>query len=94
MTTQEFEVSKAQIAREILCTDSAEVLEAVRKTLRRFAKRTQSAQEAARPSIGPATLEEMDTRIDHAEAEYEAGQEYSSEEVHQYMGQKYPFLCK
>lgn len=44
--------------------------------------------------LRPYTLEELDARIDEAEAEIEAGEVMTNEEVFANMERKYPWLCK
>lgn len=39
-------------------------------------------------------IEEINARIDEAEADIDAGRVYSSEQVHKMMEAKYPWLCK
>lgn len=68
MTTMELEAYKAELARE----DSRELLDKVKRLLRKEAK--------AEEQIKPYTLEELNARIDEAEAEIEAGEVLTCEE--------------
>lgn len=72
MTTMELEAYKAELAREILMSDSRELLDKVKRLLRKEAK--------AEEQIKPYTLEELNARIDEAEAEIEAGEVLTCEE--------------
>lgn len=93
MTTLEFEARKAELAREILCNDSAEVIDAVKKAYHRIAKRVANKPtQAEKPT--PYTIEELHARIAESEADEEAGRMCNSEEVFARLEQKVPFLCK
>lgn len=87
MTTIELEAYKAELAREILDTDSRAILDKVKKLLTRERKKTSE-------NLTPYTMEEINSWLDESEADTEAGREYSSEEVFKHMEEKYPWLCK
>ena len=40
------------------------------------------------------TLDELNARIDEAENDIDAGRVYTSEQVHDILEKKYPWLCK
>lgn len=86
MTTMELEAYKAELAREILMSDSRQLLDKVKKLLRKEAK--------AREQLTPYTLEELNARIDEAETQIEAGEVLTNDEVFNRMERKYPWLCK
>ena len=44
--------------------------------------------------LRPYTMEEINRRLDEAEAEIEAGEVLTSEEVFAEMERKYPWLCR
>lgn len=44
--------------------------------------------------LTPYTMEELNARIDEAEDDIVAGRTYTSEQVHDMMEKKYPWLCK
>lgn len=88
-TTMQLEVSKARLAREILNTDSAEVIEKVRRAFRRATK-----AEAVAPA--PYTMEEIDAHLDQFEAELEAGtlKTMTCQEANEAIRKELPWLCK
>lgn len=49
---------------------------------------------AQEEKITPYTMEEINARIDEAEADIDAGRVYTSEQMHKMMETKYPWLCK
>ena len=85
MTTIELEAYKAEVAREVLNTDSRAVLEKVQKLLSRERKK-------ATEDLTPYTMEEINAWLDESEADAEAGREYTCEEVFEPMKEKYPWL--
>lgn len=74
MTTIELEAYKAEVAREVLNTDSRAVLEKVQKLLSRERKK-------ATEDLTPYTMEEINAWLDESEADAEAGREYTCEEM-------------
>lgn len=44
------------------------------------------------PSLTRYTMEELNARIDRAEAEFEAGEYYTCEEVHRMLEEEFPWL--
>lgn len=42
----------------------------------------------------PFTMEELNARLDRAEADVKAGRTMSCEQVHERLEQKFPWLCK
>lgn len=42
----------------------------------------------------PFTLEEINRRLDMAEADMKAGRTFSCESVHEHLEQKFPWLCE
>ena len=87
MTTLELEATKAEVARQILDIDNWALLNKVRNLLAR--------EHDPRPAdLPPYTLDQINAWLDESEADAEAGREYTSQEVHQMMETKYPWLCK
>lgn len=84
MTTMELEAYKAELAREILMSDSRQLLDKVKKLLRKEAK--------AREQLNPYTMEELNARIDEAEAEIEAGEVLTCEEANAEVRKALPWL--
>lgn len=44
--------------------------------------------------LAPYSMEEINARIDEAEADIDAGRVYTSEQAHKMIEAKYPWLCK
>lgn len=84
MTTIELEAYKAELAREILMSDSRQLLDKVKKLLHKEAK--------VREQLMPYTLEELNARIDEAEAEIEAGEVLTCEEANAEVRKSLPWL--
>ena len=84
MTTMELEAYKAELAREILMSDSRQLLDKVKKLLRKEAK--------AREQLKTYTMQELDARIDEAEAEIEAGEVLTCEEANAEVRKALPWL--
>lgn len=75
------------MAREILATDSIEVLKSVRRAYHRAVRKEMEKAE----SLAPYSMKELNARIDEAEAE-EGGT--TSEEFFAQMEREMPWLCK
>lgn len=71
-------------------TDPATYRHGVRPPSRTEEEMDRMAEEWLRPF----TMEELHRRMDEAEAEIEAGEVMTSEEVFAEMERKYPWLCK
>lgn len=84
MTTMELEAYKAELAREILMSDSRQLLDKVKLLLRKEAK--------VREQLKPYTLEELNTRLDEAEAEIDAGEVLTCEEANAEVRKVLPWL--
>ena len=84
MTTMELEAYKAELAREILISDSRQLLDKVKKLLRKESK--------ARELLKPYTMEELNARIDEAEAEIDAGEVLTCEEANAEVRKALPWL--
>ena len=82
-TTIDLNVFRAQLIADISAEDNIEVLESLRRAYRRA--RNRMKRESA--PLPPYTLEELNARIDAAEAEFAAGKGIPSEEAHQRMQQ-------
>lgn len=50
--------------------------------------------DARRMDLTPYTVEEINARIDEAEADIDAGRVYTSEQMHKMMEAQYPWLWK
>lgn len=89
MTTIELDAHRMELIRSIMETDNMEVLKKMKKY---FVKVT---KEQTKEDLTPYTMEELNARIDEAEAEIDAGiPGYTIDEVHEVMAKKYPWLCK
>lgn len=84
MTTMELEAYKAELAREILMSDSRQLLDKVKKLLRKESK--------ARELLKPYTMEELNARIDEAEVEIDAGEVLTCEEANAEVRKALPWL--
>lgn len=93
MNTLEMEILRRELLRDILNVDDVDVLKKIRRSLDRLRVRPVNAvQEPG--ELRPYTMEELNKRIDEAEAEIEAGETLSSQELFAQMEHKYPWLCK
>lgn len=89
MTTMELDARRMELIRDIMETDNLEILKKMKKYFVRVTKETMKEE------LTPYTMEELNARIDEAEAEIDAGVPgYTVEEVHETMVKKYPWLCK
>lgn len=85
MSTMELDAHRMELIRNIMETDNLEVLKKMKKY---FVKVTKE-------NLPPYTMEELNARIDEAEAEIDAGVPgHTMEELHELMVSKYPWLCK
>ena len=87
MTTIELEAYKAEVAREVLNTDSRAVLEKVQKLLSRERKK-------ATEDLTPYTMEEINARIERSRANIKAGRVHTTEEVRRMIENRHPWLCE
>lgn len=89
MTTMELDAHRMELIRNIMETDNLEVLKKMKKYFVRVSK------EQVKEDLTPYTMEELNARIDEAEAEIDAAVPgYTVDEVHEMMVKKYPWLCK
>lgn len=93
MNTLEIEILRRELLRDILNVDDVEVLKKIRRSLDRLRVRPVNAVQEPE-ELRPYTMEELNKRIDEAEAEIEAGETLSSQELFAQMEHKYPWLCK
>lgn len=94
MTSMELDARRMEIFREIMQINDMEVLDGLKRSLKRIKAKTGKSATTAQEDLTPYTMEEINTRIDEAEADIDAGRVYSSEQVHKMMEAKYPWLCK
>lgn len=87
MKAIELDACRNELAREILATDSMEVLKSVRRAYHRAVRKEMEKAE----SLAPYSMKELNARIDEAEAE-EGGT--TSEEFFAQMEREMPWLCK
>lgn len=88
MKTVELNACRNELARDILATDNMEVLRTVRRAYRRAVDRARlRAEKLKSEDAAPYTMEELNARIDEAEAEFKAGEGIPSEVAHQRMKQ-------
>lgn len=78
MTTMELEAYKMELIRNIIETDSREVLDAVKRGMKRAIKKVTATETE---DLTPYTMEEINSWVDEAEAEEEAGIEGTSHQV-------------
>lgn len=89
MSTMELDAHRMELIRNIMETDNLEVLKKMKKYFVRVTK------EETKENLTPYTMEELNARIDEAEAEIDAGVPgHTMEELHELMVSKYPWLCK
>lgn len=88
----ELEITRRELLREIVNTDSPELLETLRRAVQRFTKHAQQKQTIEDDC--PYTQEELDMRIARSEADLAAGRVTSWQEMDKQMKQKNPWLCK
>ncbi|WP_044263823.1 hypothetical protein [Bacteroides timonensis] len=98
MGTMDLNAYRNELAREILGTDDLEVLKKVKKYFARVAKVESSAANAVaeeKEDLTPYTMEEINSWIDEAEAEEEAGiPGIPWEEARADLLKTFPWLCK
>lgn len=83
MTTMELDAHRMELIRNIMETDNLEVLKKMKKYFVRVTK------EQVKEDLTPYTMEELNARIDEAEAEIDAGVPgISHEELMQKMKRK------
>lgn len=82
MDTIELNACRNELARDILATDNIEVLRTVRRAYSRAIKTIKKIDEE---NCTPYTVDELNARIDEAEAQLTAGQGITSEVAHQRM---------
>lgn len=95
MTSMELDARRMEIFREIMQINDIEVLDGLKRSLKRL--KTKAGKAASMPfqeDLTPYTMEEINARIDEAEADIDAGRVYTSEQMHKMMEAKYPWLCK
>ena len=92
MTSMELDARRMEIFREIMQINDMEVLDGLKRSLKRLTAK--ACKSAVQEDLVPYTMEEINARIDEAEADIDAGRVYSSEQVHKMMEAKYPWLCK
>lgn len=84
MKTIELNACRNELARDILTTDNVEVLRSVRRAYHRAVSKV---MKNSTESVAPYTMEELNARIDEAEAEFAAGEGIPTEVAHQRMQQ-------
>lgn len=98
MTTLELDKVRVELAREILNTDNAEMLDTVKRAMRRFNRQAEKRMigDEQLPVCKPLqyNLEELKEVVIQSEIEIATGHTCSCEDVHKYVEQKFPFLCR
>lgn len=95
MTSMELDARRMEIFREIMQINDIEVLDRLKRSLKHLTAKTDKAVTiVAQEELTPYTMEEINARIDEAEADIDAGRVYTSEQMHKMMETKYPWLCK
>lgn len=85
MTTLRLEARKAELAREILNIDNADLLNEVRKFYQQA--KTRMTKESDTENIEPYTMEEIDARIDRSESDIAARRVKSAKQIEQELRQ-------
>lgn len=85
MKTMELDACRKELVRDILATDNMEVLKAVHRAYRRAMNKTM--KETEQEELPSYTMEELNARLDEAEAEFRAGEGIPAEAAHQRMKQ-------
>lgn len=85
MTTLRLEARKAELAREILNIDNADLLNEVRKFYQQA--KTRMTKEPDTENIEPYTMKEIDARIDRSESDIAAGRVKSAKQIEQELRQ-------
>lgn len=95
MTSMELDARRMDIFREIMQINDMEVLDGLKRSLKRLkSKAAKAASMPVQEDLTPYTIEEINARIDEAEADIDAGRVYTSEQMHKMMEAIYPWLCK
>lgn len=92
MYTLETETLRRELLRDILDIDNPELLKKLRRSFNRI--RTNYMPQVVKEDLTPYTMEELEARIDEAEAEIERGETISHQELIQNLKRKFPWLCK
>lgn len=85
MKTMDLNAYQNELIRDILTTDNFEVLQTVRRAYHRAVNKVMKSTEAG--NLPAYTMEELNARMDEAEAEFEAGEGIAAEVAHQRMKQ-------
>ena len=93
MNTLEVENLRRELLRDILDVDDLDVLKKLRRSFNRLCIHSTSSVKEDE-DLRPYTMEELNARIDEAEAEIEAGETLSSQELFEHLEHQYPWLCK
>lgn len=94
MTSMELDARRMEIFREIMQINDIEVLDGLKRSLKRLTAKSRQSATTNQENLSSYTMEEINARIDEAEADIDAGRVYTSEQVHKMMEDKYPWLCK
>lgn len=94
MTSMELDARRMEIFREIMQINDIEVLDGLKRSLKRLTAKSRKSATTNQENLSSYTMEEINARIDEAEADIDAGRVYTSEQVHKMMEDKYPWLCK
>ena len=89
MATVELNACRNELARDILATDDLDVLRTTRRAYRRAMQRRNlmELEKMNAKGLAPYTMDELNARIDEAEAEFAAGKGVPAEAAHQRMKQ-------
>ena len=91
MATVELNACRNELARDIWATDDLDVLRTTRRAYRRAMQRRNlrmmELEKMNAKGLAPYTMDELNARIDEAEAEFAAGKGVPAEAAHQRMKQ-------
>ena len=95
MTTVELDMRRMELIRDIMDTDSIEVLDKVKRAFKRALKSVQTEAYGPVPGI-PHTIEEVKADIAEFEREWDEGtlETYTTEEVIEGLRRDFPWLKK
>lgn len=89
MNTMELDAARAEIIRSLFEVDNLEALNKVKRTVVRVIK---SGKTKAGEELTPYTMEELNARIDEAEADIEAGRVMTCEQANAEVRKALPWL--
>ena len=93
MTTMELEAYRAELARQILTTESRELLDAVCRTIKRIAK-SHSGTSVSKEDLTPYSMQEIKEWIHESMEDIASNNVYTLEEIEAEDLNEMPWLTK